>query len=111
MTGPVPPTPEPAAVEAFWASARSALGLCGPIPQAWSFGGTPEMADELLALVLAGTKTAGASQLWDYEAAGDPLPQVGELSVILDGAGTPRALLRTVDVRIMPFDEVDEPPG
>jgi uncharacterized protein YhfF len=77
-------------------------------PPAWSFGGTPEMADQLLALVLAGTKTAGASQLWDYEAAGDPLPEVGDLSIVLDGSEVPRALVRTSDVRVVPFDEVDE---
>ena len=94
-------------MEAFWSSARSALGISGPAPLAWSFGATPEMADELLALVLAGTKTAGASELWDYEDAGDPLPQVGDLSIVLDGASRPRALLRIVDVRIAPFDQVD----
>ena len=77
------------AVEAYWASARAACGLSGDVPQAWSFGSTPEMADRLLALVLAGTKTAGASQLWDYEASGDPLPQAGDLSVVLDGAAIP----------------------
>jgi uncharacterized protein YhfF len=65
------------------------------------------MADRLLALVLAGVKTAGASQLWDYDASGDPLPQVGDLSVVLDGGAEPQALLRTTDVRVVPFDEVD----
>ena len=95
------------AVEAYWASAREACGLSGDVPQAWSFGSTPEMADRLLALVLAGTKTAGASQLWDYEASGDPLPRAGDLSIVLDGAGEPRALLRTTDVRVLPFEEVD----
>lgn len=92
---------------AFWADARSALGLSGPVPDSWAFGGTPQMADELLALVLAGTKTAGASQGWDYDATGDPLPKVGDLSVVLDGAGHPRALVRTTDVRVVPFEEVD----
>ena len=31
------PTPEPAAVAAFWAVARPALGLSGPVPEAWAF--------------------------------------------------------------------------
>lgn len=39
------PTPEPAAVAAFWATARPALGLSGPVPQAWAFGGTAEQAE------------------------------------------------------------------
>lgn len=91
---------------AFWADARAALGLSGTVPEAWSFGGTPEQADALLALVLAGTKTATAGALWDYEINEEPLPQPGEMSIVLDGAGRPRALIRATEVRVMPFDEV-----
>ena len=46
-------------------------------PAAWSFGATPEQADELLDLVLDGTKTATASALWDYDADDEPLPEAG----------------------------------
>ncbi len=99
-----PLTPaDPAAVEAFW----HATGPTGPVPEAWAFGDHAELADELLALVLAGTKTATASSLWDIEADGDPVPQVGDLSIVLDGAGQPRALIRTTQVRIVPFIDVD----
>lgn len=93
---------------AFWAAARPALGLSGPVPEAWAFGGTPDQADELLALVLAGTKTATAGAGWDYEAEGEEIPRPGLLSIVLDGAGSPRTLLRMVDVRVVPFDEVSE---
>ena len=108
------------AIEAFWALARvharlnAAPGYFGPrplesvTPPAWSFGGTAEQADELLALVLDGTKTATASALWDYEAEGEPLPEPGGLGIVLDGAGRPRALLETIGVRVERFDEVDE---
>lgn len=76
-------------------------------PPAWSFGGTPEQADRLLALVLDGKKTATAGALWDYEAAAEPVPQVGDLSILLDGTQQPRALIRDVSVLVVPFDEVD----
>ena len=46
--------------------------------------------------------------MWDYEAVGESLPEAGDLSIVLDGAGHPRALIATTDVRIVPFDEVDE---
>jgi uncharacterized protein YhfF len=75
-------------------------------PPAWSFGATPEHADELLALVLDGTKTATASALWDYEAEREPLPEVGQLDIVLDAAGRPRALLRTSAVEVVPFAQV-----
>ena len=75
-------------------------------PPAWSFGDSPRVADELLALVLAGRKTATSSSLPEYEAGGEPLPRVGELSILLDGAGRPRALIRTTHVETVPFGQV-----
>jgi uncharacterized protein YhfF len=105
-------------IEAYWAIARSQAhlteipGYFGPsplavlTPPAWAFGATAEHADELLALVLEGRKTATAGALWDYEAEGEALPQVGALSIVLDGAGHPRALLETTHVEVVPFDEV-----
>ena len=77
-------------------------------PPAWSFGANEAQADELLDLVLAGTKTATASAVWDYEADDEPLPEAGALSIVLDGSGRPRALIETTAVEIVPFDEVDE---
>lgn len=51
-------------------------------------------------------KTATASSLWDYQYADDPIPKVGELSIILDGRGIPRVLIETTSVEVMPFEEV-----
>lgn len=104
----------------FWETARSSAGL-GRLavvtgmsavtvvpPPAWAFGGTPEHADELLALVLDGTKTATASAHWAYEVEGQEIPRPGELSIVLDGAGHPRALVRAVAVDVVPFSQVGE---
>ncbi|QYJ04989.1 ASCH domain-containing protein [Nocardioides panacisoli] len=108
------------AIAAFWNDAKHRAKLttmpgyfgANPTeavpPPAWSFGATPEHADELLALVLEGTKTATASALWDYEAEDEPLPEVGTLGIVLDSAGRPQALLVTTEVTVVPFDEVDE---
>ncbi|WP_448061486.1 ASCH domain-containing protein [Cellulomonas hominis] len=76
-------------------------------PPAWSFADTPDLADQLLELVLDGTKTATSTTLAEMEAVGEPVPVVGELSIVLDGGGRPRALLRTTRVDLVPFDEVD----
>lgn len=106
-------------IEAFWVDARirarlnPASGYFGPgvndslPPPAWSFGATASQADRLLALVLEGTKTATASALWDYEAQEQDVPEPGGLSIVLDGAGRPRALIVTTGVRVVPFREVD----
>ncbi len=96
-------------IEAFWREARTAdPRLPEAQPEAWGFGATPQQADELLALVVGGVKVGTASSLWDYEETGDPLPRVGELSIILDGAGAPRAVIETVAIAVVPFDEVDD---
>ncbi|EWS99812.1 RNA-binding protein [Intrasporangium oryzae NRRL B-24470] len=75
-------------------------------PPAWAFGATPEQADELLALVLSGIKTATSGALWDYEAEGEELPTPGALDIVTDGRGVPHALIVTTQVDIVPFDEV-----
>lgn len=110
----------PSEVEAFWNLARFHAKLnvipayFGPTPlevvppPAWSFGASAEQADELLRLVLDGTKTATATALWDFEAEGEELPEPDSMSIILDGAGHPHALIETTDVAVVPFDEVDE---
>lgn len=74
----------------------------------WAFGHGPAMADELLSLVLAGKKRATAGALWSYEAEDEPIPRAGDFSVVTDGRGKARCILRTTSVEIVAFDEVDE---
>ncbi|NHC21757.1 ASCH domain-containing protein [Nocardioides sp. IC4_145] len=107
-----------AEVEAFWVLARRQArlerlpGYFGPSalaslpPPAWSFGATPEQADELADLVAGGVKTATASAVDDYAAEGVPLPEPGTLGIVLDGSGRPRALVTTTEVAVVPFDQV-----
>ena len=77
------------------------------IPEAWGFGDSPRMADELGALVLEGRKTATCGILCEYESEGEDLPQPGEFSIIINGAGQPLCLIETTEVRIVPFEKVD----
>jgi uncharacterized protein YhfF len=75
--------------------------------QVWYFGDSREMADELCALVLAGKKTATATLGWELENEPEETPQVGGYSVITDFDGNPQCILQTVEVRTLPFDQVD----
>ena len=96
-----------ASVAAFWEERRAEDATLPPqVPEAWPFGATPAHADELLALVLTGIKTGTASAVWEYEDGDEPMPQGGELSIILDGSGEPRAVIRTTALEIVPFDRV-----
>jgi uncharacterized protein YhfF len=74
----------------------------------FAFGDTSTLKDELLALVLAGKKTATCGALQDVKDAQEPMPEVGRRDVVLDGAGQPAAVIETTEVRVRRFDEVDE---
>lgn len=76
--------------------------------QAWAFGDSPVMAEELLALVLSGQKTGTSSAYQAYEDDDEPLPQVTDLSIILNGQGQPVCLIQTTSVEILPFNQVSE---
>ncbi len=91
----------------FLNSPTGKLTTCKAQPEAWGFGDGTEMADELGALVAAGIKTATASLMWEYESEGNPLPKPGDLSIILDGSGSPLCLIETVAVEVRPFNQVD----
>ena len=101
---------DPLAVAAFWERALDAVGGAPVMraPAASCFGDMVELADDLIDLVLAGTKRATASSVDRLEADGEPVPQVGGLWIATDGSMRPRALLETTDVRIGPLSSVDD---
>ncbi|MDQ3062859.1 MAG: ASCH domain-containing protein [Acidobacteriota bacterium] len=76
--------------------------------QVWYFGNTSEMAKELVALVLQGKKTATASLFWEYENKREDEPIVDGYSVVTDFESNPMCVLRTTELRVLPFNEVDE---
>jgi uncharacterized protein YhfF len=72
------------------------------------FGDSPELARELGDLVRRGVKTASAGLLASWEADGEPLPGVGDVEIIVDRVGEPVAVVEVTEVRVVPFDQVDE---
>lgn len=75
-----------------------------PINQAdyfecFAFGNSPEMADELLELVLVGKKTATVSVILEEE----PQPQIGDVSLVLNGRGEPACTIRTTYLETVRF--------
>ncbi len=75
-----------------------------PDLESFAFGDSPALADELLELVLAGTKTATC---W---AASEGLKgvEVGKRWIVNDGQGRPRAVVETVELTRRRFEDVDE---
>lgn len=68
----------------------------------FAFGDSPELADELLELVVKGIKTATCSTE-DEPNTSTP----GERWVVLDGRGEPRCVIETAEVAYRRFNEVD----
>lgn len=73
-----------------------------------AFGDHPQLADELGALIVNGIKTGTCSALWEWEAEGNPLPEVGLISIVLNGASEPICIIETTEVTRRRFNEVDE---
>lgn len=71
------------------------------------FGDSADLADALLKLVLSGRKRATAELAEEFAARGDSLPRVGSHWIACDSTGAPRAVLRSTELRLATFDEVD----
>lgn len=68
----------------LWQAFIKQTGLTECVYEAWAFG---ENADQLAQLVTSGEKTATASAYPLYELENEPVPEVGDYSVILDAKG------------------------
>lgn len=72
---------------------------------AWMFG---EAVDELAQAVIDRRKTATCSALKLYELENEPVPVIDEYSIILNSLEEPVAIIKTVDVSVIPMNEVTE---
>jgi len=75
------------------------------VAEGW--GDSPKMADELGTLIAQGTKTGTCSALWEWETEGNPIPEVGLVTVVLDGKGEPLCIIETTEVSIRKYNEVE----
>ena len=98
-------------IVAYWKKFLSMLPSDSPyrsktfIAEGW--GDSPEMADELGALIAQGNKTATCSALWEWESEGHPIPEEGYITIALDGRGEPLCIVETIEISIHKYNEVD----
>ncbi len=74
----------------------------------WFFGDSPEMADDLLALVMEGKKTATCGALFDYEHDNENPPEEGSYHILTDFAGVPGCLIQMTSVSLTAYSDVAE---
>ena len=96
----------PPAIEQFWHEACAAtLELSRETAfQVFKFADNEALSNHVLVETLAGRNRATASLRWDY---GDDPPKVGDVAIITDWAGAPRAVVVTRRVDIVPYAQVD----
>jgi uncharacterized protein YhfF len=96
---------------AFWQRYVDTLPVGHPHrdarPDAFAFGDSPALANELAALVQAGRKRATASLPVEFTSAGLALPAPGDVSIVTLADGTPVAIIELVEVRHTPFQDVE----
>ena len=91
--------------EEMWQAFAAKAGLPKGISfEAWAFGGDP---DKLAMLAKTGVKTGTSSAFPLYGLEGEPLPEAGEYSVVLDSKGEAVCVIQTTRVYLTAFSEVD----
>ncbi len=70
-------------------------------------GGGP-LTERLVALVLAGVKTATGSLLAEWKADGAPLPEVGSRWALIDAGGREVGVVETTEIRVLRLADVDD---
>lgn len=80
-------------------------GNAPPSVREWQFGDTP---DYLAQLVIDGVKIATCSAYIFYDLENRPLPTQEDYGIILDSNGEPVAIIKTVEVNLIPMNEVTE---
>jgi len=100
----------PKNVQSFWDAFQATVDCDASdrFYEVFHFDDNEPSANELLALVLCGTKRATAGLLWAHQHENKPLPTVGELSVVTDWQGIPRCIIETTNVEIVSFDRVTD---
>lgn len=71
------------------------------------FGFPGPLRDQLVAAILSGSKTSTTGLVVDYEHEGEPLPEVGSRSVVIDSDDRPVAVIEVTEVRVVPLAQVD----
>jgi uncharacterized protein YhfF len=65
------------------------------------------LRDKLVTAILSGAKTTTSALLVGYERAGEPLPEVGRRSAVVDSADRPVAVIELTEVRVVRLVDVD----
>ncbi len=92
----------------LWEEYCADKGISAPRPPSDQFGDTPELADELLELVLKGQKKATCELKRWFDNHGHDLPTTGDQWIVTDGSGAEKCIIETTQVDLCSVRQVDE---
>ena len=72
------------------------------------FGDSRELCEALTSLVMAGQKVATCGALHGYESGEEEMPRVGRVDIALTWEGDPAVAIRTIEIEVKRFRDVDE---
>ena len=105
------PAELPGACNVYWTGYLSRLRPAHPhrsaTPDAFAFGDSVELADELAKLVVRGQKRATASLAVEFTSLNEALPKAGDVSILLRADHEPVAIIERTSVKAVPFESVD----
>lgn len=95
-----------AQIAAFKQKALEKMGLAeNKDIEVFSFGNTPQMADELGKLVWEGKKT-GTSSGYDLYTAEEEKPAAADLSIVVNSGNQPLCMIRNTTVEVLAYKDV-----
>ena len=107
---PLPP-PRPVDVTGTDYRDRMTTDWASPEDLAWlpkaEFAFPGPLRDHIVAAILDGSKTSTTGLLVGYEYEGEPLPEVGSRSVVVDSDDRPVGVIEVTDVSVVPLAQVD----
>ncbi|MHA2248859.1 MAG: ASCH domain-containing protein [Candidatus Kariarchaeaceae archaeon] len=95
----------------FWDEYRQKVGIehtKKTYDDAWAFGDSPELADELVQLVIDGKKTTTAGSILEQKHYNWQIGEPGDLIIVLDGKESPKAVIEFIEVKVIKFNEMND---
>lgn len=77
-----------------------------PEPQSFYYCDNKKDADECAVLVVSKIKQATSPSVWWFEKNNESLPKVGDLAIVTDWEGIPKAIVKTTRVEVVKFKDI-----
>ena len=88
----------------FWGDKKAPTNV---VAEQFGFEYT-SLADELAQQIIEGKKTATCPAKIFYELENEPLPEIGDYTIVLSSKDEPLAIIKNTKIQIIPMNEVPE---